>query len=297
MTKKRILTELKKGKILLSDGAWGTMLYAKGLTEGECPELWNITHFSEVKGIAQAYLDAGSDIVMTNSLGANRFQLSHYGLSERVKEINEAAARSSREAAGDNNWVMASVGPTGKMLMMGDVKESEIYDAYVEQIVALEKGGADAVCIETMSDLEEALIAVAAAKDNTSLEVIVTFTFNRTLQGEYRTMMGITPKEASLKCINAGADIVGTNCGNGIEQMIDIVSEIKQAIGDKPILVQSNAGLPINENGKVVYKESPEYMAKFVVPLVEAGANIVGGCCGTTPEHIRLMRREIDMIK
>ena len=297
MPKEKITEVLKKGRVLLSDGAWGTLLYNKGLKEGECPELWNITHYNDVKDIALGYINVGSDMVMTNSLGGNRFVLAHYSLEDRVVEINEAAARASREAAGDNKWVIASVGPTGKMLVMGEITKEEIYEGYKEQIVALEKGGADAVCIETMSDLDEALLAIKAAKENTSLEVITTFTFNKTRQGEYRTMMGVTPKESAIACVNAGADIVGTNCGNGIEQMIGIVMEIRGAVPNTPILVQSNAGLPINEDGRIVYIESPEYMAQYVKPIVAAGANIVGGCCGTTPEHIRAMRKVLDELQ
>ena len=296
MPKQTIVQALKQGRKLLSDGAWGSLLFAKGLPNSECPELWNITHFEDVKDVALGYVAAGSDMIMTNSLGANRFMLSIFALEDKVAEINIAAAKASREAAGEDIWLIASVGPTGKMLIMGEVTEQEIYDAYVEQMTALERGGADAVCVETMSDLDEALIAIRAAKENTSLEVIVTFTFDKTVKGEYRTMMGITPKESATACINAGADVVGTNCSNGIEHMIDITREIRQALPDSYILVQANAGMPVSENGSVVYKETPEYMSQFILPLVEAGADIVGGCCGTTPEHIRLMRKEIDKI-
>jgi len=296
MSKGRIIEALGKRKILLSDGAWGTLMYAKGLKENECPELWNITRYSDVMNIATEYVKAGSDMVMTNTLGANRFTLSNHSLQDKVQEINISAARASRQAAGDDVWVMASVGPTGKLLVMDEVTELEIYEAYKEQVVALEKGGCDAVCIETMSDLEETLIAIRAAKENTSLEVIASFTYTKTPQGEYRTMMGITPKQGAIECIKAGADIIGTNCGNGIEQMIGIVEEIKQALPDAYVLVQANAGLPENIDGKVVYSEGPEYMAQFIEPLIEAGANIIGGCCGTTPEHIHLMRKVLDGI-
>jgi len=289
MAKQKIVDILKTGKILVSDGAWGTFLYEKGLKAGECPDECSLTHYDAVKDIAQSYINAGADLVETNSFGANRFKLQHFGLQDKVAEINEAAARASREAAGDDRYVIASVGPTGKMLLMGDVTEDELYDAFREQAVALEKGGADAVCIETMSDAGEAVQAIKAAKENTGLEVIATFTFGKTLQGEYRTMMGLLPSDAVRAAVDAGADIVGSNCGNGMERMIDIVKEIRAEYPDVFILVHANAGLPVLVDGASTFPETPEMMASCVPALLEAGANIVGGCCGTTPAHIKAM--------
>jgi len=177
---------------------------------------------------------------------------------------------------------------------MGDVTEKELYDCFREQAMALEKGGADAVCIETMTDADEAVQAIKAAKENTGLEVIATFTFDKTPQGEYRTMFGLAPSDAIRMALDAGADIIGTNCGNGMERMIDIVKEIRTAFPETFILVHANAGLPVLVNGVDTFPETPEVMASYIPALLEAGANIVGGCCGTTPEHIRAIREAVN---
>lgn len=289
----KITEAIQSGCVLVSDGAWGTFLQKKGLKPGECPELWNLERPDDVRAIAQSYIDAGADLIETNTFGGNRFQLTHYGLAERVSEINEAGARLSREAAGDRAFVIASMGPTGEMLVMEDVTEEELYEAFKEQAVALEKGGADAVCIETMSALDEAELAVRAAKENTACEVICTFTFERNLQGEYRTMMGVSPEQFAAAMVEAGADVIGTNCGNGIGRMIEIVQALRTAAPGLPILVHANAGLPKNIDGIDVFPETPEQMAAQVPALIAAGANLIGGCCGTTPEHIRALRRVI----
>lgn len=293
MSRQKIVEAVKSGRILISDGAWGTFLQKKGLKAGECPELWCVDHPGDVKNIAQGYIEAGADMIESDSFGGTYFKLEHYGLAERVSEINEAAAKISREAAGDDKWVIASIGPTGKMLITEEVTEDELYEAFKTQAIALEKGGADAACIETMSDIEEACIAVKAVKENTSLEVICTFSFERTVRGDYRSMMGVSPTDAVNALTEAGADIIGTNCGNGIERMIEIVTEMRRVNKEIPILVHANAGLPQNINGIDVFPESPEDMAKMVPDLVKAGANIIGGCCGTTPAHINAMKNAV----
>ncbi len=293
MSRPTIGNALTEKSPLVSDGAWGTVLQSAGLKPGECPELWNLTRPQEVYRVGLQYIEAGADIVGTNSFGGTRFKLAHYGAEEQCPEINEAAARLSRQAAGDHHWVLGSVGPTGKMLLMGDVSEQQLYDAFREQVVALERGGVDAICVETMSDIEEARLAVRAAKEHTSLEVIATFTFERTLKGEYRTMMGVAPVPACEAMLDTGADIIGTNCGNGFERMIDIVGEIRRAFPETPILVHANAGLPVNEDGVDRYSDTPEIMAALAPQLVSAGASIVGGCCGTNPDYIRAIRRAI----
>jgi len=290
MAKPKITEVIKTGKILVSDGAWGTLLQKKGLIPGECPELWCVERPDDVLDIAKSYIDAGADMVKTNSFGGTCYKLEHYALADCAAEINEAAARISRTAAGEHNWVIASIGPTGKMLVIEEVTEEEMYDAFRTQSVALEKGGADAVCIETMSDIEEACTAIRAVKAHTSLEVICTFVFERTVRGDYRTMMGVSPAAAMTAALEAGADIIGTNCGNGIERMIEIVTQMRDAGKDVPILVHANAGLPQTVNGKDVFPETPEDMARLVPALVQAGANIIGGCCGTTPAHITAIK-------
>jgi len=297
MSKKKITEAVKAGEVLVSDGAWGTFLHLKGLKSGECPEAWCLNRAADVADVAKSYADAGADMVETNSFGGSCFKLEHYGLADKAAAINEAAAKASRTGAGAGRWVIASIGPTGKMLVTEEVTEKEMYDAFKTQAVALEKGGADAVCIETMSDIDEAALAVKATKENTKLEVICTFSFEKTVKGDYRTMMGVTPADAARAMIGAGADVIGTNCGNGIERMIDIVKEMRTVSKDIPILVHANAGLPHNVNGKDVFPESPEDMAKQVPDLIKAGANIVGGCCGTTPAHIAAIKAAIAALK
>jgi len=291
----KITDRIKQGKILVSDGAWGTFLHAKGLKPGQCPELWNIEHPDEVFDIAKSYIDAGADMVETNSFGGSSFKLIHYGLADRTSELNQAAAAISRKAAGDK-FVLGSVGPTGKILMMGEVTPEEVYESFKEQVVALENGGADAIIIETFTDLDEARLAIRAAKENTTREVICTMTFERTVYGEYRSMMGVSPTEMMQELVPEGVDIIGANCGNGIEGMIQIVKEIRLCNTVIPVLVHANAGMPVYDDGKTVFPESPIQTASYVKAIIDAGVNIIGGCCGTTPEHIRqisLVAREL----
>jgi len=286
-----ISNEIAKGKILVSDGAWGTFLQQMGLKPGECPESWNLKFPEKVFEIAKSYIDAGSDMIETNSFGGNAFKLSYFGLGDQVYELNRAAAEISRKAAGPNRHVLGSIGPTGKLLVMGDVTYDELYNAFKEQAIALEAGGANALVIETMSDLEEAKAAVSACKENTSCEVICTMTFEKSGDQLYHTMMGVTPAEMVQTLIDAGASIIGANCGNGMENMIGITEEIRKANAAVPILIHANAGSPVYRNGETHFLETPEVTAGFVQQLINSGANILGGCCGTTPEHIREIAR------
>jgi 5-methyltetrahydrofolate--homocysteine methyltransferase len=284
---KPTLTQLiSAGKTLVSDGACGTFLQAKGLKAGECPELWNIEHPEAVLDIARGYIEAGADTIETNSFGGNYFKLKGFGLEDRVYEINKKAAEISRLAAGTDKYVLGSIGPTGKILMMGDVSEEELYDAFKTQAIALYDGGADALVIETMTAIDEAEIAVRAARENTPCEVICTMTFDHLTTDEYRTMMGVSPSEMVTALKEAGVHIVGANCSNGIEGMIRITEEIRSADMEIPILIHANAGLPELQGTCTVFPESPEMMAAFAPRLAKAGANIIGGCCGTTPAHI-----------
>ncbi|NLC55980.1 MAG: methionine synthase [Armatimonadetes bacterium] len=287
---KSLLERVSGGEVLISDGAMGTFLQAKGLKSGECPESWCLSHPDVVRGIAEAYIAAGADVVETNSFGGTSYKLKEFGLADQVRAFNIAAARLAKEAMGDKGYVAASVGPTGQIVEDegGNRSEQELYEAFREQVMALAEGGADALCIETMSSLIEAVQAIRAAKENTRLPVICTFTFEPGQRG-FRTMMGVDPARAAREAVAAGADIVGANCGNGIANMIAITTEMRAAVPNTPILIHANAGMPVFEGGKTVFKETPADMAARVAELITAGANIIGGCCGTTPEHIAAM--------
>jgi 5-methyltetrahydrofolate--homocysteine methyltransferase len=284
------------GKILVSDGAWGTFLQKKGLQPGECPELWNITHREDVLDIACSYIAAGSDMIETNSFGGSRFKLEKYGLAHQVEELNKVAAQISRQAAGSDKIVLGSIGPTGKLLLMEEVTSEEMYEAFREQAVALEAGGADAIIVETMTDLEEAILAVRAAHENTNLEVICTMTFDKLATGGFRTMMGVSPAEMVHPLMKAGATVIGANCGNGIRDMVPIAKDIRSVNKEVPVLIHANAGMPIFQEGVTVFPESPEEMALSAEELILAGVNIIGGCCGTTPEHICKIREAVKNI-
>jgi 5-methyltetrahydrofolate--homocysteine methyltransferase len=281
-----------QGDILISDGAMGTYLHARGLKPGECPEGWCVSHPELIKAIHEAYIAAGADIVETNSFGGTCYKLKPYGLEGKVRELNQAAVALAKRAITGKGYVAASVGPTGQIVEDegGDVTPQALYEAFNEQVVALAEAGADALCIETMVSLAEALQAIKAVKENTKLPVICTFTFEPGARG-FRTMMGVTPERAAGEAVSAGADIVGANCGNGIVNMIEVTRQIRAAQPNTPILIQANAGTPVLQGDKTVFPETPEFMASKVPDLIKAGAQIIGGCCGTTPDHIAAMAK------
>jgi len=280
-----LMERLKKDEVLISDGAMGTQLMERGLGFGQCPELWNLTHGDIVLEISKAYVEAGSEMIQTNTFGGNPLRLRKYGLDDRTEEINRKAVEIAREAAGPEVFVVGSVGPTGQFLKpLGPLSQEEVYEAFRKQIMALKKGGVDAICIETMTDLREAILSVKAARENTDLPVMATMTFNKRAKGYY-TIMGVSIKDAVEGLIQAGADVVGSNCGNGTSEMIEITKHMR-SFTDRFILVHANAGLPTIKEGRTVYEESPQYMAEKSIELWKAGANIIGGCCGTTPAHI-----------
>jgi 5-methyltetrahydrofolate--homocysteine methyltransferase len=290
MKRSSLLNALKDRRIFVSDGAWGTFLQDEGLQAGECPESWNKEHPEVVKKIAAFYMDAGADMIETNTFGGCRYNLRQYGLGDKAYELNKAGAELSREMAGDDHWVLGSVGPSGAMLLTGEVKEDELYEDFLTQMSGLLDGGADAICLETFSALDEAEVAIQAAK-TTGLPIICTFTF----QNGY-SMMGVSPEQYARSMKDLGADVLGTNCGNGLTGMVDIVRSIKKTAPRYPILVHANAGLPELKGTEVVYPETPEHMASVIPDIVEAGATIVGGCCGTTPAHIRAIKEIVNKI-
>ena len=276
------------------DGAWGTELQARGLAPGECPDAWNLTHPDRVEAVARAYVEAGSQIILTNTFRANRIALTGVGLDGSTREINRAGVEISRRAArgsaaAGRAHVFASIGPSGKLLVAGDVDESALREAFAEQAHALAdaEGGADAIVIETMSDPAEAAIAVSAARE-THLPVIACMAFD---SGKHRdrTMMGTTIEAAVHALLDAGADVVGANCGQGIESFVGICERLHAATA-RPIWIKPNAGVPTLEGERIVYRTTPEEFARFVPALVRAGANFIGGCCGTNPAFVRALR-------
>ncbi len=292
MKRQDFLNRLEEG-VFLFDGGIGTQLQAKGLGVGEAPESWNVEHPEFVKEIHRQYVTTGAKAVTTNSFGGSKYKLEKVGLGDRVYQINFQAAVIARDATAGNALVAGSVGPTGEFLEpLGSVKPDEMKENFRLQVKALLDGGADLIIIETMMDLEEASLAVRAVRELGDFPVIGSMTYNPVKQG-YRTMMGVDIPTAVQRLQDEGADVVGSNCGNGIEDFITIVKEIRR-VTNRPILAEANAGLPELVEGKTVFKETPEMMASKLPLLLEAGANIVGGCCGTTPEHITQFLRVIE---
>lgn len=292
-----ILQRIQKGEILVGDGGWGTFLISAGLQSGECPELWNLTHPEVIEHIAREYKLAGSDIVSTNSFGGNSIKLKSYGLADRTREINRRSAYLTRKVVGEDTHVLASMGPSGKFLMMGEVSREELYDAFREQAIGLEEGGADACIIETMVDIEEALCALQAVRDNTSLEVVVSFTFSKSSDGSrFHTIMGVTPEQMIGVMVSNKVGIVGVNCTLGAEDMWLLLQRMYAYRQDIPFLVYPNAGQPEWTESGIRYPEGPEVLGGCVSRYVQYGARILGGCCGTTPEHIKKIREVLKQV-
>jgi 5-methyltetrahydrofolate--homocysteine methyltransferase len=289
------LARLKRGETLVFDGAMGTMLFAAGLTDGACPELWNATHPDVVRGIHRGYFEAGSDFVETNTFGGTRLKLTAYGLQDRTRELNVLGAKLAREVCPPGGLVAGSIGPTGhlpdRFAPLGDVSEQTLTDNFREQAEALAEGGVDLFAIETMMYPEEAFLAIRAAKEATGLPVMCTmfFQFERD-KGRDRTMWGTSPEEAAKVLLEAGADVVGMNCGDGGPERAAAIVRAMRSVTDAALIVYPNAGLPIvHKDGRTTYELSPEEMVRGYPAILEAGANIVGGCCGTTPAHLALI--------
>lgn len=273
--------------VVLTDGAWGTQLQARGLAVGDFPDAWNLTHPEAVREVAEAYVAAGSQIILTNTFGANRLRLAENGLAEQTVEINRQGVELSRQAAAGRAKVFASIGPTGKLLMNGDVTEDELRAAFAEQAAALAEAGAEGLVVETMADLTEATLAVQAAKA-TGLPVVGCMVFDSG-KNKDRTLMGVTPEQAATALAEAGADVVGANCGQGIAGFVAICQRMRAAT-DRPLWMKANAGLPQMEGGRTIYRTTPAEFAAVAPALVQAGASFIGGCCGTSPAFIQALR-------
>jgi methionine synthase I (cobalamin-dependent) len=285
-----LIEQLTAAGTVVTDGAWGTELQALGLEVGASPDAWNVEHPDRVEEVARAYVEAGSRVILTNTFQASRFALARHGLADKAADINRAGAEISRRAAEGRARVFASIGPSGVVLMMGETSPDELRDAFAEQAKALAEGGADAIVVETMSDPEEAKLAVAAAKE-TGLPVVACMAFDSGKDLD-RTSFGTTPEQAVELLAEAGADCVGSNCGQGIEGFVALCRRLKAAT-DRPIWIKANAGLPRVVDGNTVWDQTAEQFASYVPGLVEAGANFLGGCCGTSPEFIRAMKEKL----
>lgn len=281
---------LRAAGVVITDGAWGTQLQARGLPPGTCPDTWNLSHPDLVEQVPRAYVEAGSRIVLTNTFRANRLALADHGVTDSVEAINRAGVEISRRATGGRALVFASIGPSGRLLLAGTVTEEELMTAFDEQARALAAAGADALVVETMADLDEAGIAVVAAKA-TGLPVVACMVFDSGADQD-RTMMGTTPEDAARALEAAGADVIGANCGQGIEGYVGICRRLVNAT-DRPVWIKANAGVPTLVDGEAVYATSPAQFASASRAVVDAGARFIGGCCGTTPEFIRALAREI----
>ncbi len=278
------LKEIRR-RLFVLDGAMGTELQKRGISKRECPDYLSIKEPELIAQIHSDYVKAGADIIETNTFGANRIKLASYGLQSKAKEINIASAHLARKVAGDGVLVAGSMGPLGKLMIpLGELDFEEVYEAFKEQAMALEEGGVDFLLIETMIDIQEAKIAVMAAKENTSLPVACSVTYT----DEMRTVTGSDPFTATTILDAVGADIIGSNCGEGFQWYDKIVSEIKRAT-DKPVIIYPNAGIPIMKDGISVFPSPPEEFLERIKEYVSKGVNIVGGCCGTTPRHIKVV--------
>jgi 5-methyltetrahydrofolate--homocysteine methyltransferase len=292
------LLDVIKTRPLLGDGAMGTQLMFAGLEQGNCGEAWNLSHPDRVLAIQRRYADAGSDCIITNTFGGSRIMLNRHGEADRVTDINAAAVAITREAfGGREGYVLGDIGPFGGLMEpYGDFTEAQVREAFTEQAKALVDAGADAIIIETQTSLEELDIAITAAKDAGAPCVIGSMAYDVTLDGStFRTMMGIDPERAAEFMQAHGADIVALNCGTrmDMDRAREAVERYRRAT-DLPVMAQPNAGQPKLVNMQVVYDETPDQMVTGVEPLLDAGANIIGACCGSTPEHIRAFRQAID---
>jgi methionine synthase I (cobalamin-dependent) len=285
-----LIEQLMQEAPVITDGAWGTQLQARGLPIGACPDAWNLECPSAVEEVARAYVEAGSRVILSNTFGATRIALARYDLADRAAEINRLGAQISRRAAGEKAYVFASIGPTGAMLAMGEVSPEDVSAAFREQADALAEGGAHGIVVETMTDLDEALLAVGAARA-TGLPVVACMAYGSGKDGD-RTMMGVTPEQAAAAFMDAGADVIGANCGPAMPVMRTIAARLCAAT-DRPVWMKPNAGMPELVDGRPVHKMTAEEFVASAIALTRVCVAFIGGCCGSTPEFIRALSESL----
>lgn len=282
------LEELEN-RILVFDGSKGALLQKMGLESGSCPESWNLHKPEKVKEIYESYIKAGSDVIQTNTFGANKAILERFNLDDKVTGINSRSVKLAKESAGGRAFVAVSIGPTGRLIEpSGDMTFDEAYDIFKEQITAAEKAGADIINFETFTDLSEMRSAILCAKENSSLPIIASMSF----EANGYTMMGNTPASFAITCEALGVDLLGVNCSTGPSEMIKIIDELRK-FSDLPLSAKPNAGIPEFINGSPEYPETPQNFKNYVKDFIDKGVRLIGGCCGTMPEHISAVREEL----
>lgn len=281
----------RRGEVLLADGAWGTEFHRRGLMQGNPSDEWNLTHPDMVREVTREYLEAGASVILTNTFGANRIRLDQHGLADRTRAINLAGARIARDVIGTRAVVAGDIGPSGRLLCLGETTAEDLEAAFAEQATALAEGGADWIVVESMSDAGEMAAAVRAARAATGLPVVASMTYSRGARG-YRTMMGDTVERCVGRAEEEGAAVIGANCGAGIEEYVPLAPVLRR-LTERPLWIKANAGIPRLEAGRAVFPLGPAEFASFVPALVAAGVDVIGGCCGTTPETIREVGRVI----
>lgn len=297
-TNRKSILDLAKKRVVLFDGGMGATLVCLGLSagsmgpEGKCPESWNLTHPDVIRDIHRKFLQAGADVIETNTFGANRLRLASFGYEDRVGEINAKAVEIAKKACPEDKFIAGDIGPCGGFLKpVGKFSIEELEESFFEQAKALASAQVDLFSIETMYDLREALAVIRAVKMVSDLPIFVSMTFDKKPRG-YFTMMGNTISEFAKEAKKAGADVIGANCTLGSDGMIGLVEELRKNT-DLPIIAQPNAGKPELIHNKLTYPQNPKSFAEDMVKIIKAGANFVGGCCGTTPEFVREIRKRL----
>ena len=290
----RFRTRLAQEGILIADGATGTMLQRAGLPPGVAPERWNLERPEAIRALYKAYVDAGSDLILSNTFGGSRVRLERMGLGDRVREFNLAAVKLARGVTNEEVLILGDIGPTGRMLKpLGNLSIEEARASFAEQAATLAEAGVDAINIETMSDLAEAVAAVEGVKQSTDLPILVSMSFDT----HGRTMMGVRPEAAAMELWALGVDVIGANCGRSLTETLEAIRKMREAVPEATLLAKPNAGLPHEESGESVYDVSPGVMAEYALKFANLGVRIFGGCCGSTPEHIRAIVKALHLPK